>query len=479
MSLMKKFVAPKLERGGMLEIMRLGEAQQESRTFDASWILSSSEEMHRSARSGTRREVACGLLHNFASRSLVDQIAVGKSIVWQYYRKDAHHSYWNGCSTGELLDGVLANAPAINFVNLLMGELWPQQVMKKANMYLSNCELDFFRAEAIKACELDNSVKPGVLHEPEACHWSPSSLVGVKFACDGRDVKEMAQVVQDIHDGPVGSSKHNKFPGLAWGVPMTTLANITLATDGTRRSNPFAIAASWLQKVVLRNEGLFPGTMDEAALDSLWVAAQVEFGGLLHTDDPNLSRLRDSGTKLLTWHGINDQMIPFQNTINYRRKVEAIMGAAYEVDNYYRVFLAPGVEHCGGGIGPVPKDPLEALVNWVEHDEPPETLDAEILDHEGDLVTQDLCLWPGVSHHMGIGNVKRASSWSCIGGTERPVLAEQVVQQNFEYGSMQQPWQVNPELDANEEKKHPDRAGQFLGDLKDRLEGLGMGLLVE
>ncbi|KAH7074236.1 Tannase/feruloyl esterase, partial [Paraphoma chrysanthemicola] len=461
---------------------------------DASWILPSSKERRSPHDSGPQRDIAWDLLHNFASRSLVDQIVVAKSIVRQFYGVDAHHSYWNGCSTGgrqgyrvaqkypELLDGILANAPAISFVNLVMGELWPQQVMQKAKLFLSKCQLDYFRAKAIEHCELDERVKTGYVQDSVNCSWEPSQLVGSTFWCDESEVtvtQAMAEIVQAIQNGPGGSSVENRFPGLWAGVSMTALADSQIDKDGRRTPNPFRIAASWLQKVVLQDEAISETTFDENYVNSLWVSALYEFGGLLNTDDPDLSRLRDSGTKLLTWHGTDDKLIPFQNTVKYRRTVEAIMGGANEVDDYYRFFLAPGVDHCGGGAGPIPSDPLDALVRWVEDNEPPEILDAEMIDQEGDVVTRELCLWPATSKYMNIGDPKRASSWSCVGGTERPQRAEQEIETEFDYGSMQQPQQNIADDQTDSSKDRPGRAGQILAGLGGRLQGLDLGLRVE
>jgi hypothetical protein len=340
--------------------------------------------------------------------------------------------------------------------------------MNAAQVYLSNCELEYFRYQAIQHCEAAVETRTGILEDPASCPpWSPKQLTGETFECDGQTVtvtQAMTEVVQHIHDGPSG-----RFPGLDWGVPMTTLANITIQEDGSRSPNPFRISASWLRYPVLRGKPHHISELDERYLNQLWVTALAEYGGLLNHDDPDLSELRDSGTKLLTWHGIDDEMIPYQNTLNYRRKVESLMGGAQEVDEYYRVFLAPGVKHCGGGVGPIPKDPLEALIRWVENQEPPESLEAENLTPEGDLMTRDLCVWPSTAQYMGIGDIKRASTWTCVGGTERPA-SERILDSDFDYGAMGKPTESN---------QAPDRAQEILGGLKDRLEGLGMGLHVE
>jgi pimeloyl-ACP methyl ester carboxylesterase len=462
---------------------------------DASWIISDQDENPEGDYKYPQRKVDWDLLHNFASRSSFDQILVGKSITEQYYGKKPHHSYWNGCSTGGrqgfaiaqkhpgLIDGVLSVAPAISFVNVVMGALWPQVVMGKAKRYLSNCELEYFRYHAIKGCETAEETKTGILEDPATCrHWLPTQLIGEKFECDGQEItvtSVMAEIVQKIHDGP-----GDKFPGLDWGVPMTTLANTTKDQTGVHSSNPFGISASWVRYAVLQDQPVDLSKLDEAELFSLWTSAQAEFAGILNTEDPDLSKLRDSSTKVLSWHGIDDQMIPYQNSINYRKRVEGVMGGAQKVDEYYRLFLAPGVEHCGGGVGPVPKDALEALVRWVEENEPPETLDSEVLTTEGDLITRDLCAWPARAQFMGIGDINRASTWTCVGGTERPVVGVQDAQSEFDYGAMQQPQQIGQiqegeNLKQAQEAFGSDRAGQILGDIKNRLEGLGMGLRAE
>ncbi|KAJ4377763.1 hypothetical protein N0V83_000593 [Neocucurbitaria cava] len=415
------------------------------------------------------KSINWNLLHNYASRSLVEQILVGKRITEQYYGKQPHHTYWNGCSTGgrqgyaiaqrfpHLVDGILASAPAINLVHLVIGEFWPQLRMETTKTYMSRCELEYYRAKVIEACDVLDGVFDGILEDPEQCQFDPYSMAKAHdiFECDGEQVEfttNMAHLMDEIHRGPGTKRDEPHFPGLAYGVPMDTLANITVSKDGRRSQSPFRISASWIKYIVLRDPTYNLSQIDMQTYFEMLGRASYEFGGLLNTNNPDLSALRDSGTKMITWHGIYDQMIPYQNTVEYRKKVEGVMGGAHEVDNYYRLFLAPGVEHCGGGIGPSPKDPLAALVDWVEGDTPPETLEAEITDHNGELVTRDLCVWPAKPKYMGISDAKRASSWTCVGGTTRPSAANDPVDES--------------------------RAQEILGGLMGRLEGLGLGLSI-
>lgn len=427
-------------------------------------------------------------LQNFATRSLAEQILVGKSITKQFYGKPPRYSYWAGCSQGgrqgyvlaqkypHLLDGILANAPAIDLTHLVMGEFWPQLLMKELGTWMSSCEFDYFRQKAMEDCDMLDGVSDGVISDPTICDFDPLHVIGKSFYCDGKEVHvtpAMADIIRKIEEGPRTPFRASLLHGLSQGTGSHYLANISTTPEGIRRSNPFTISSNFMHTLLLKDSSFNLTKLTYADYMALWVQASHEFGWLLDANDADLEMLRVSGTKLLTWHGLNDPVIPYQNTVRYRERVEALMGGARNVNKFYRLFLAPGVEHCGGGAGPVPKDPLSALIDWVENGEAPETVDAVIMNSEGDLVTRELCAWPGKPKYMGIGDAKRASSWSCVGGTE-PIEVE------FESTGEFQNRVAQP--GSRQERMRngvPDRAREILGGLKDRLEGLGIGLRAE
>ncbi|KAF2124041.1 tannase-domain-containing protein [Dothidotthia symphoricarpi CBS 119687] len=457
-----------------------------AKTGDASWALNED------------RSIDWNLFNNFATRSVVEQIAVGKNITEQYFGKKPHHSYWNGCSTGgrqgyaiaqrypHLVDGILANAPAISFAHFVTGEFHPQITMKLLDTYMSKCELEYFRWQAIERCDMLDGVRDGMLEDPEACDFDPNGLVGDTIECDGAEVqitKSMAQLVIEIQKG-FPASGPRVWQGLAPGVPMDALAGISVSSEGVRSQRPFPISSSWLKNFLLRDESFNLSSLEMPQFVELFAQASYEYGAILNADNPDLSALQMSDTKLLTWHGLNDQLIPFQNTVAYRKRVEGAMGGAQAVDDYYRLFLVPGVQHCGGGDGPVPTDPLAALITWVEDGQPPETLDAETTTEYGETITRELCAWPAKSKYMGIGDAKRASSWSCEGGTERLEdldLDKRDEQVQF-LGMQMQPqkpgYRLRKDDDNNDNVEDGGRTGQVLAGLKDRLEGLDLGLMI-
>lgn len=126
----------------------------------------------------------------------------------------------------------------------------------------------------------------------------------------------------------------------------------------------------------------------------------------------DLTEFRQSGNKLLSWHGLIDGLIPALGTAAFRDQVEQKLGGADEVDGFYRLFFAPGVAHCVGGDGPSPIDPLSQLIAWVENGTAPDIMPALIVHQDGEQVTRNLCRYPTKLVYLG-GHVDLASSYGC------------------------------------------------------------------
>jgi hypothetical protein len=117
--------------------------------------------------------------------------------------------------------------------------------------------------------------------------------------------------------------------------------------------------------------------------------------------------------------GANDQLIYPRGVINYYR-VEASRHGRRDEADFYRLFRAPGVGHCGGGSGPQPQNLFDALVNWVEHGVAP----AQILAQNtvGGVVTRTrpLCPYPQTAIYNGSGSTNDAANFYCGGDLEVP-----------------------------------------------------------
>ena len=149
------------------------------------------------------------------------------------------------------------------------------------------------------------------------------------------------------------------------------------------------------------------------SFEQLFRSSQKQFNDIIGTDDPDLSAFAKSGGKLLSWHGQTDELVPTQGTIDYREQVNQALGGNKQVDDFYRLFLLPGVDHCGGGTGPQPTDALGALVNWVEKGQAPATLAASVTNADGKTVTRDVCRYPMVARYTGHGDTASAANYRC------------------------------------------------------------------
>ncbi|KAG7284400.1 hypothetical protein NEMBOFW57_010773 [Staphylotrichum longicolle] len=369
------------------------------------------------------------LLTNFASRSIHDLAVVGKAVTGSYYGKAPSFSYWQGCSTGGRqgmvaaqkypndFDGILAGAPAIYWTKYVIAELWPQVVMNEAGYYPSKCEFAAVRDDAVAACDELDGVKDGVISNLARCNYNPSRLLGQKINCDGTEVfftPQLISIVQKIWEGPKTSSGSRLWHGLNIGAPLDTLA----ATNNGKGS-PFFVATDWARDFVKANPGLNLDGLDSVGLRDLFAQSVEKFNAVIDSSDADLSGLQKSGGKLLVWHGEADNVIFPKDTIQYRKEVENKMGAAgRRIDDFFRLFIAPGVDHCAGGSidGAGPTDPLGALIDWVEKKKAPQELAAATLPTAKSHFSRKLCPYPQVAKFDGHGDPSLASSFHCAKG---------------------------------------------------------------
>ncbi|MEH1164057.1 tannase/feruloyl esterase family alpha/beta hydrolase [Micromonospora sp. CPCC 205539] len=360
-------------------------------------------------------EVNTPLLENFASRSLHDLAVVGKEVTKNFYQHAASYSYWNGCSTGGRqgyseaqayprdFNGILAKAPAVNWDRFAVGTAWSQAVFNEQKVAPSPCELEAFNTAAIKACDTLDGVQDGIIDVPQNCHWDARKLVGDKVSCDGETItisKAVADAVNKIWAGPQGYPGPNKGASFAY-----------LAAPG----NPFFVSNIWVKYFVTRNPAYDLSKINYRTFHQLFASSQKQFNSIIGTDDANLSAFARAGGKLLSWHGQADQLIPTQATVEYRERVNRNFGGNKNVDDFYRLFLLPGVDHCGA-TGPTVSDDdaLAALTRWVEQGKAPTTLPASGTNAEGTTVSHPVCRYPMVARYTGHGATDSAANYRCV-----------------------------------------------------------------
>jgi Tannase and feruloyl esterase len=371
------------------------------------------------------------LIEDFSYRALHDLAVVGKAVTAAYYGTAAHDSYWNGCSTGGRqglaeaqryptdYNGILAAAPAINWQKFIPAELWPELVMLQSGDFLPQCKFAAFQTAAINACDkVGDGVADGVIGDPLACKFDPSSLVGTSTPC-GTITAQDAAVVAKISDGPRTTGGDFLWYGLTWGASYGGLAN-TATTGATTVGAPFPIALAHLGTWVQQNPPVsLGGTWDWTTLtsdqyDQLFQQSVEMYSDVIGTDNPDLGAFKNAGGKLVIWHGLADQLIFPQGSIDYYKRVESVLGGEGKTKDFARLFLAPGVAHCAGGPGAQPDNPLNAVIDWVEHKKAPDELNGVIRNSGGAVTeTRPICMYPSVAAYKGNGDVAQATSFVC------------------------------------------------------------------
>jgi len=364
------------------------------------------------------------LINDFAFAGIHDMSVAGKAVTVAFYPSPLRFSYFNGCSTGGReglmeaqrypadYNGIVSGAPAINWTKFIPSEIWPELVMKQAHDFLPACKQNAFTESAVQAC----GTTDGVITNPSACDWNPGKLVGFVTPC-GVITRQDAAVMTKIWQGPETAQGKKLWFGLERGASLSGLAATTTA-NGVTSGSPFPVAVAWLGTWLQRNPSWNWQTLTVAQFDKLFAQSVREFSSVIATDNPDLSAFATDGGKIIIWHGLADQLIFPQGTVNYYQRVQRAMGGPQRTGSFARLFLAPGAQHCASAAGPAPAapaQPLQSLVNWVEHGQAPAVIPGAATDPATNVVTDSrpLCQYPRFARYTGHGSTTQAGSFRC------------------------------------------------------------------
>ncbi|WP_459662151.1 tannase/feruloyl esterase family alpha/beta hydrolase, partial [Novosphingobium sp. 11B] len=379
-------------------------------------------------------------VRDFGWRSLHLVAVASKAVIAAYYGSAQEISLFNGCSTGgrqalaiaqrfpEDYDGISAGAPANYWPELnAFGAKFGRFLMDNPGSWVSPEKLSMVQSAVLKTCGGVN----GVIDNVQACHFDVATL-----ACSGADSKECLTRLEiaglkarfaDLID----DEGNLLYPGYSPGLE-TSLGRMSFGA--TRETRWYSSGAARMP------EGFF---RDYVHADPDWTISQFEWkrdlqaaregviGQAVAAESPDLSKFMKRGGKLIQWHGWQDMAIPARNSVRYREAVLKTMGAE-KANGFYRLFMAPGVDHCAGGPGPdsigangttVPgadadHDVMAALVRWIRQNKAPDQIIATKFGTDGAVVAQrPWCAYPQVARWDGKGDWRRASSYQCTGSS--------------------------------------------------------------
>ena len=351
-------------------------------------------------------------VEDYAWRAVNEMTLKGKAIVAARYGRSARHAYWVGCSSGgrqglkeaqrfpDDYDGIVAGAPANNWVPLMAYAVNIQRVIADRAVGLTTRHLSMVKAAAIAACDANDGVTDNVVEDPRSCAFDPKVL-----QCSGagaQDCLTAAQVsaVRSLHAGVVN--------------PRTGARLMSGPTPGGEPAwalfspGAFPIGVNYFRDMVLRDASWNMATLD---VDRDVARAVAGDTAGITTTMTNLRAFAARGGKLLLWHGWTDAMIPATNTIEYYERVLSDSGR--EAAAAARLFMLPGVDHCSGGEGTYSFDALQTIDAWVERGQAPERIIARRPLPGGAARTRPLCPYPQVARYGGTGSTDDERNFMC------------------------------------------------------------------
>ena len=330
-------------------------------------------------------------IEDFAYLGIHEMTMVGKALVEAFYGRVPGRSYFIGGSTGgrqALMEaqrypgdynGIVAAAPAIYFNHLKFAQLWPQMVMLDADHFIPEAKLTAATAAAVESWRKTRHTSDEFIDDPRQFGFDAKSLVGT-IVQDSVFTAADAEVIDQIWQGPRGRDGRFLWYGLQRGADLKFLAG----TGGTPiHGEPYPMAIDWCQFFLAKNRAWKWTSINRSEFERLLAQSIEEFSPVIETADPNLTEYRDRGGKLIIWHGWADQFIPPEGSIVYYQQIARRMGGPQETSKFARLFMAPGVGHCGGGSGPQPFALIAAIIRWTEEGTPPDKLAGEMFDTNG------------------------------------------------------------------------------------------------
>jgi feruloyl esterase len=335
-----------------------------------------------------------------------------KAVAAAYYGSAPQKAYFNGCSTGGRqaltaaqrypldFDAIVAGAPANFAKRQTFGQVWLWQATHKDDASLLTPEkYAVLHKAAVAQCDALDGVSDGVLENPTRCTFDPA--VTLCKSGDGPDCLTAPQVeaARKIYAGASHAKTHELlYPGLQPGSENGW--NMSVA------ARPVGYAEDFFKYVVFKDEKWDPKALN---YDVDIVTTDKTPTGL-NAVDANLSRFVEHGGKLLIYHGWSDPGIPPSNSVNY---YQSVLKATRNARDSVRLFMVPGMAHCGGGDGTSTFDMVAAVDTWVGSKTAPSAIPARKMTDGKVVRTRPLCAYPAVATYKGTGSTDDAENFVC------------------------------------------------------------------
>ena len=376
---------------------------------------------------------------DFGHRGIHEMTRVAKEVLEAYYGKGPQYSYFAGCSDGgrealmeaqrypQDFDGILAGAPANYWTALLtMAASDTKALTLDPASYIPPSKIPAIAAAVNAACDQKDGVQDGVLNDPRKCQFDPAVI-----ECKGGDSDKCltaaeTATLKKLYAGPHDAKGKQVFPGFLPGAEDGPGGwAVWILGTAPEKSLLTLFAKGYFGDMVYDDANWDAKTF---SLDAGLKAAQAKTASALDAVNPDLKAFKARGGKLIVYHGWNDPAIPPVNTVNYYESVIRKMGQK-DTDSFLRLYMVPGMQHCGNGPGAdsfgqvgrlVFDDPQHsvdaALEQWVEKGTAPGTIIASKYSKDAQTtlkMTRPLCAYPRAAKYKGSGDTNDAANFVC------------------------------------------------------------------
>jgi feruloyl esterase len=371
----------------------------------------------------------------------VHQVTVAtKQYVEAYYSQPIDHAYFDGCSTGGRQSLMEGEHYPVDYDGLVAGDagIGAGSNFRDAKAFIPTLAYIPYSTlaqvdTAVKAsCDALDGVTDGLIQNPALCSFIPSTLVrgGVLTASQAAALQSYITRLTDPSGAPVNPGmpiSDLSTAGFEGDVEISTPATDPTAAEpwGAKGVGPTAwtSADAGIRAYVEENQSFdvnndWPVTVSVAGNvipDATWALLNQRQGASFSDDPFKLANFLNKGGKVILYHGGSDPLIsPFQS-IWFYEELASLHGGYRHTQDSVRLFIVPGMGHCGGGVAPNSFDTLQALDNWVTNGIAPEGIVATAPNGR----TMPLCKFPEEASYSGSGDVNLAANWSCNPSDQR------------------------------------------------------------
>jgi feruloyl esterase len=352
---------------------------------------------------------------DYGHRAVHEMTATAKSIINALYGSAPKFSYFNGCSAGgrqalkaaqmypDDFDGIVAGAPALNATGRAAYAVYAAQALHKEDAsYIPPAKHAAIHSAALAACDAQDGVADKVIENPRACKFDPQVM-----ACKaGEDTNSCLTPAQVTSARALYQPLVNPRTKQVINTPLEVGSELGWTTFGGQQ--PFGVATQFYQFMVFNNPQWDWKMLN---FDADMAAVAKAENGIIDAKSTDLKKFVARGGKLIQYHGWADPQIPSGSSTSYYDDVVKAMGA--KVKDNYRLFMVPGMNHCGGGDGPASFDMQAAVEQWVEQKKAPDAIPAAHLTNGQPDRTRILCPYPQVATYKGSGDPNSAANFAC------------------------------------------------------------------